>query len=359
MADQRSPLRVSLYPGPVDTFAIRRYTNELADGLRSLGASVEIHRSERSRRTLIDYASDARRARQQDADLNIICSEGLSYLLLALPPARTAVVCHDVHPILETRMMPRSESMTFRKRLFRIKYRSSLRVLRTRTDAKVVAITAHTADHLSEETGIPRARITVIHNGLASDWAQRPSSESDRIAGIPSDRSVVLHVGNDNWYKNVAGIIEAASLLDRNDVLLVKAGQISDASRRLIEQRGLAQRFLFIPDPTDDELRSLYRRASLLVFPSRHEGFGWPPLEAMAAGCPVVAANTGSLPEVCGDAALYANPTEPHEIARAIASVLDDDVERRRLIELGHHRARQFSWETSAARFLEFHAPPE
>lgn len=78
-------MRIALYPGPVDTFAIRRYTNELADGLRLLGASVDIHRSQRSRRTLMGYASDARRARQQDADLNIVCSEGLAYLLLALP----------------------------------------------------------------------------------------------------------------------------------------------------------------------------------------------------------------------------------------------------------------------------------
>ena len=140
--------------------------------------------------------------------------------------------------------------------------------------------------------------------------------------------------------------------------LLVKAGQLSDASRRLIEQGGLADRFIFIPDPTDEELRSLYRRAAVLLFPSRHEGFGWPPLEAMATGCPVVVSNTGSLPEVCGNAALYASPTEPREIAEAIASVLDDEAERRRLIELGHHRARQFSWEESAARFIELGARP-
>ena len=345
--------RVRLYPGPIDTFAIRRYTDELATGLANLGVNVSIDRSRSDRRTVIRYLADILRVRKHENDLNIVCSEGLAYLLLGLPAEKTLVVCHDVHPLLEKRMLPRSQTGTVRKRFFRLKYRASLWVLRANETTHIVAISKHTASHLAEEARIPSERISVIHNGLARNWGESPSGHTERVSTLPDHRKVVLHVGNDNWYKNFGGCVEAVALLDRSDVILVKAGQLSEDSRKLIAQRHLGDRFVFLPDPTDDELRALYRRASVLSFPSRHEGFGWPPLEAMAAGCPVVVANAGSLPEVCRDAALYVTPSDPRSIAEGLSTVLDDDQERARLIERGLERVKDFSWENSAAAFLE------
>jgi glycosyltransferase involved in cell wall biosynthesis len=344
---------VALYPGPIDTPAIRRYTEELSDGLTARGADVRVCRSEGANRTLIGYFVDLWRVRGKGADLNIICSEGLSYLLLALPASRTLVVCHDVHPILETRMMPRSETMTLQKRLFRVKYRSSLRVLKAMRRARIVAITEHTANHLVAETEIPRSRVSVIHNGLTEAWSDRPSPEAqERVAELTGERLVVLHVGNDNWYKNFSSVVEAVALLHRQDVLLVKAGHLSDASRRQIDRLGLTDRFVYLHGPTDDELRALYRRASMLVFPSWHEGFGWPPLEAMAAGCPTIVSSTGSLPEVCAEAAEYVDPASMTSIVAALERVLSDAALRDRLSSRGRQRSEEFSWEQSAAAFL-------
>lgn len=102
----------------------------------------------------------------------------------------------------------------------------------------------------------------------------------------------------------------------------------------------------------DQEIALLYRLATLLVFPSLIEGFGLPILQAMASGCPVVCSSVASLPEVAGDAALFCNPTDPKDIAQKIALVLDDGDIRRRLIEKGFARARQFSWEKAALQTI-------
>ena len=96
---------------------------------------------------------------------------------------------------------------------------------------------------------------------------------------------------------------------------------------------------------TGDELVSLYRRASALVFPSLYEGFGQPPLEAMACGCPVASSNAASLPEICGDAARYFDPDDPDEMADAVLEVLTDPEPWR---ERGLRRAALFTWEHTA-----------
>jgi len=104
---------------------------------------------------------------------------------------------------------------------------------------------------------------------------------------------------------------------------------------------------------TDAQLKALYMTSRALVFPSTYEGFGLPPLEAMACGCPVVAARAASLPEVCGDAALYVDPRSDASIADAMRRVLADDALCARLREAGLARAAGFTWDAAAARVLE------
>jgi glycosyltransferase involved in cell wall biosynthesis len=100
---------------------------------------------------------------------------------------------------------------------------------------------------------------------------------------------------------------------------------------------------------SDTELGTLYRNALCLVFPSLYEGFGIPPLEAMQCGCPVLAAAASSLPEVCGDAALYFDPHDPMSLTHALRRILADETLRRALIEAGLRRAAAFNWRASAA----------
>jgi glycosyltransferase involved in cell wall biosynthesis len=112
-------------------------------------------------------------------------------------------------------------------------------------------------------------------------------------------------------------------------------------------------RFLgFVPF---DTLRCFYESAAAFVFPSRYEGFGLPPLEAMACGTPVVTSNSSSLPEVVGDAAVQVNPENVFEIARGIREVLVDEELRARLIRRGWEQAARFSWSSTARQVLEIY----
>lgn len=99
---------------------------------------------------------------------------------------------------------------------------------------------------------------------------------------------------------------------------------------------------------SDAELRALYEHAACFVYPSFYEGFGLPPLEAMACGCPVIVSNAASLPEVCGDAALYCNPCSPEDIAEKISLLMADPRLREDLRQKGLERAKQFTWEKCA-----------
>jgi glycosyltransferase involved in cell wall biosynthesis len=104
---------------------------------------------------------------------------------------------------------------------------------------------------------------------------------------------------------------------------------------------------------TDPELRALYENAACFVYPSLYEGFGLPPLEAMSCGCPTLVARAASLPEVCGDAALYCDPRDPASIAQQIRCLVDDTSRRADLRARGLARAREFSWDRSAGTLLK------
>ncbi|HEU5304812.1 MAG TPA: glycosyltransferase family 1 protein, partial [Gemmatimonadales bacterium] len=103
---------------------------------------------------------------------------------------------------------------------------------------------------------------------------------------------------------------------------------------------------------SDSELRALYEGAACFVYPSRYEGFGLPPVEAMACGCPVIVSRSASLPEVCGDAALYVDADDPTQLAAAIRRVMCEEGLADRLRQRGRERVRQWSWDTTAATTL-------
>ena len=124
--------------------------------------------------------------------------------------------------------------------------------------------------------------------------------------------------------------------------------------RELLEEGGIAED-VFFPEMQRDDLllRQLYRKAEVFVFPSIYEGFGLPPLEAMAAGTPVACSRSASLPEVAGEAAIYFDATSPKHIAETVLHVLSDTAVARALVDRGHQRVREFSWSKSAAGHMK------
>jgi len=201
----------------------------------------------------------------------------------------------------------------------------------------------------------------VIYNALDARLATPPTQDDiDRVRQrFQLTAPFILYAGNIKPHKNVDRLIEAYAILRRRGVesarLLIIGDEISKYPnlRRLVHRFQLHQhvRFLgFVPDAT---LAVLYQLASVFVFPSLYEGFGLPPLEAMAAGAPVITSNVSSLPEVVGDAALLIDPMDAGAIADAMARVLGDEALRAELVRRGHERVKAFSWDRSVARVRE------
>ena len=205
---------------------------------------------------------------------------------------------------------------------------------------------------------MPADKVEVIYNALDARLATPPTREDvDRVRQrFQLTAPFILYAGNIKPHKNVDRLIEAYAILRRRGVesarLLIIGDEISKYPnlRRLVHRFQLHQhvRFLgFVPDAT---LAVLYQLASVFVFPSLYEGFGLPPLEAMAAGAPVITSNVSSLPEVVGDAALLIGALVGGAVADAMARVLGDEALRAELVRRGHERVKVFPSDRLVAR---------
>jgi glycosyltransferase involved in cell wall biosynthesis len=206
-------------------------------------------------------------------------------------------------------------------------------------------------------------KIDVIYNAYDPRFAVEPHEEDiSRVRErYQLQDEFVLYAGNVKPHKNLERLIEAFHLVRRrglDDLRLVLIGdEISRyaALRRAVHRHQLHKYVRFLGYLPEDTLAVMYRLAGVFVFPSLYEGFGLPPLEAMASGTPVVTSNVSSLPEVAGDAAVLVDPYDPNAIANGIYQVLTDSQLRRDLRARGAARARQFSWEQSVRRVREIY----
>ena len=162
----------------------------------------------------------------------------------------------------------------------------------------------------------------------------------------------ILYLGINKPHKNLPRLVEAFARADLpDDVSLVLAGredQRYPTGRTLARTAGVADRVICLGDVAEADLPALYSAATLFAFPSLYEGFGLPPLEAMACGTPVICSRASSLPEVVGEAGLLCDPLDVGDLARALMIAFSDDALRWRLAEAGLARSRQFTWESAA-----------
>ena len=208
---------------------------------------------------------------------------------------------------------------------------------------------------------IPAGKIVVAYNAIEERFWREPADED--IARVREryqlDHPFVLYVGNIKPHKNLVRLIEAFDGLRRLGFeelkLLIIGDEISrlPALRRAVHSHKLHKHVRFLGYQPDDTLAVLYRLAALFVFPSLYEGFGLPPVEAMASGTPVVTSNVSSLPEVTGDAAVLVDPYDVESIVDGMRRVLTDPELAAEMRRRGIVRAREFSWERSVARTHE------
>jgi len=213
----------------------------------------------------------------------------------------------------------------------------------------VITVSEFSRAELSRRAAIPVSRIQVIYPG--ADHVLRVPADPGIFGRVPVEPGrYLLAVGSRSPHKNVDAVVRAMSHLGERRPPLVAAGGVN--TRVFNDPGSVDGRNVFSAGyVTDGELRALYENAIALVYPSRYEGFGLPPLEAMACGCPVLVARAASLPEVCGDAALYCDPDDPEDIAHHVELMLDPD-RREDLRSRGLDRARCFTWERAARALL-------
>ncbi len=220
----------------------------------------------------------------------------------------------------------------------------------------IIAVSEFTRDRIVALCHVDEHRVVAIHNAVDSRFVRRPAAEAESVCRelqIPSGR-YILALGSLEPRKNLPRLLQAWDGVRPRlpaDLWLVLSGAkgkplvFGDVSLEHLPPNVFLSGYV-----PDEHLPALYSGALAFVFPSLYEGFGLPPLEAMACGTPVIASNTTSLPEVVGDAALTVDPLDSHAIAEAIRRLVADADLRASLAKRGLARARLFSWEKAAAQ---------
>ncbi|MBI5650675.1 MAG: glycosyltransferase family 4 protein [Chloroflexi bacterium] len=218
---------------------------------------------------------------------------------------------------------------------------------------RVIAISESTRRDLIKIFGGDPRKVQVVYCG--ADAAFAPGRNKNELAEFRARRNVpekmILHVGTIEPRKNIVGLVRAfarakrAAHLPHRLVLIGARGWKHAEVDAVIEQESLRDDVIFTGYVPQDELPNWYRAADLFVYPSRYEGFGLPPLEAMASGTPVVTSNAASLPEVVGDAAIQVAPDDQVALADAIIRALTDRAMREQMRARGIAQAARFSWE--------------
>lgn len=237
-------------------------------------------------------------------------------------------------------------------RAFRAWYRLMMGTLLRRADT-VATVSRFSADELRRHFGVPARAIEVLPEG--GEHILREPADTTVLDRLSLDgRRFVLAVGSQSRNKNFAAVLQAMELLDDPDVLLVAVG---GGDARIYAGAELSHpRLRRTGYVSDAQLRALYETAACFVFPSFYEGFGLPPLEAMNCGCPVIVSSRASLPEVCGEAALYCDPDDPATLAAQLRRLLGSNALRDELAQAGHLRATQLTWDAAATEFLALEA---
>jgi len=377
------PLRILIDARHVRDFGFGTYIRNLLRGLAAIGAPHEFlltaHRAdthefdalpenfkvveyERNDGELADQIAFPLFVRSLRPNLVHIPLNAVPLML----PKPYVVTVHDLSSLVF------ANTTNWRQELRRYQFRRGL----VRAD-RVIAVSDSTRHDVTQLLGVAPEQVERIYGGADPVFSQHVPGRSARTAGPEAwaherrrvleryqvNYPFLLYAGTIRPQKNIPRLVEAFALL-RGELLehpalsqlrlIIIGDEISryPAVRRAVIQSRIEQYVRFMGFVPLDTLRFFYESAAAFVFPSLYEGFGLPPLEAMASGTPVVCSNTTSLPEVVGDAAMIVNPDNVFDIARGMKEVLLDNALRAELIRRGALRCRHFKWEDTARQVL-------
>ena len=299
----------------------------------------------------VEYPWQAFRAR---ADIHHIVDHGYAHLLQVLDPTRTVVTVHDIIPILAWKGLIPGLTYPHRPRLIE----RSLGFLK---EARfVVADSENTKRTIMEHCGCRPDQVRVIYCGLRAEFHTVEAREKNALRkqfGLPCGHTQLVLIVGQAPYKNLGGSLRVLARLvsaSSRPVKAVRVGQESAEWRTQLDRSGIESAVVDL-GPWPNSMIDLYQAVDCVLFPSWYEGFGWPPLEAMACGTPVVTSNVASLPEVVGDAGLMRDPNDIEGLVTDVLAILNDARLRADMIERGRRRASAFTWGRYARQVLSLY----
>jgi glycosyltransferase involved in cell wall biosynthesis len=374
MSQQSRQIALIAKPGGPNT-GVGRYVQMLHQGLHEAGIDAERVAPtvpplpQSLYRLLRRLGADARTfflnypiaAKYPSAEVYHLTSQNLaSLLLLRRPPGKLVVTVHDIIPYM---LRNDPQFNTYHSAADRIFDRMAMIGLK-RAD-RLIADSRYTKDCLVEHLGIAPEMIAVVHLGI-DQQRFRPLAVAETIReryGLPAGRRYLIYVGSEDPRKNLVTLVRALAEIRHAlpDVELIKVGRAHFAHerRRLLDLAaalGVPAAIHFLDDVHEADLPLLYNLADLCVMPSRYEGFGFPVLEAMACGTPVVCARASSLPEIVGAAALQVDPHDVAALGQAIVRLLGDAEMYQTLRAEGLAQAATFTWTRTTRQTLDLYA---
>lgn len=287
----------------------------------------------------------------QNYEINHIVDHGYSHLIrYPLNKFNTIVTVHDIIPTLAWRgLIP---NFNYPHKPILVEY--SINSLKNATH--IIAVSKNTKKDLIEQFGFKKENISVVYNGCSSSYKPLPKNQKEELRNnkfkFPKDSFLILITGE--GYKNHETALKVLKELrsKKKNIYLVRLGAKNHDWDNLKYNYSLSQYIIELSGLALNEISKLYNSVDCLLFPSWYEGFGLPPLEAMANGLPVVASNVASIPEVVGDAGLLYNPNDVEGMIEGITLIMNDKKIKEEMINKGIKQSSFFTWEKSLEKIV-------
>lgn len=219
--------------------------------------------------------------------------------------------------------------------------------------SKVVTISKASKEEIIKHYPFAKDKVEVIYNGLSEYFFENENQNVKK-------ENIILYVGSLNERKNFPSVIKAFKKIPKNyNYKLVMVGNfsqnfsINEKNRQILEEIKQNENIIFKNNIDLNELKKLYQKAKIFIYPSFYEGFGFPLLEAMASKTPVITSNISSMPEICSDAALYVDPYDQEDINDKLKFLIENEELQKELMKKGYKRATLFRWKKSAENYLK------
>lgn len=289
-----------------------------------------------------------RTAKNHNGDINHIIDQSYSYLLNYIDSKRSVVTVHDIIPILGWKGIISGLSYPHYPLLFKLSIASLHKA------KAIIAVSENTKKDLVQYCGISPEKISVIYNGINESFHTMPKEKKailHRKFNFPDKAHIVLIMGYQQYKNHLTSFKVINKLQDilSDPVQLVWLGGTIGQCEQLSNKVKLNNPVTRLSNLSLKQLVELYNSVDCLLFPSWYEGFGWPPLEAMACGVPVVCSNAGPIPEIVMDAAITKDPEDIQGLFEAIKTVLIEKDQRNSYIKLGYNNIKRFTWKNCAS----------